>query len=127
MSIDAEAWGGFGHAEELDPIEAGNHFFDFLDEQARLRAEAGGCGSNPDTDPGIDPGTDTGNDAVQAEKGPKPKRAWKPNKLGTRKIVVTAMHEGKFEPSEPEDARACYDNQLGCILRETASINDVNL
>ena len=37
------------------------------------------------------------------------------------------MAPGKFEPLEPEEPRKCYGNQLGCILRETASINDDDL
>ena len=34
------------------------------------------------------------------------------------------MHPKKLEPTAPEDACSCWCNQLGCILRETANIND---
>ena len=37
------------------------------------------------------------------------------------------MHPKKFEPTAPEEARSCWGNQLGCILRETANINDERL
>ena len=37
------------------------------------------------------------------------------------------MAPGKFEPLEPEEPRKCYGNQVGCILRECASINDDDL
>jgi hypothetical protein len=32
-----------------------------------------------------------------------------------------------FEPTEPAKVHMCYDNQVGCILRETAPINDEKL
>ena len=32
-----------------------------------------------------------------------------------------------IEPLEPEEPRKCYGNQVGCILRECASINDDDL
>ena len=37
------------------------------------------------------------------------------------------MDDGNFEPNAPEEARACYDNQIGCIIRTTATINDEKL
>ena len=37
------------------------------------------------------------------------------------------MHPKKLEPTAPEEARSCWGNQLGCILRETADINDKRL
>lgn len=37
------------------------------------------------------------------------------------------MHPTKLEPTELEKARKCYGNQLGCIVRETANINDEKL
>lgn len=50
----------------------------------------------------------------------KQSRHWK-------KTMVTAMHPVKLEPTTSEEVCACYNNQLGCILRETANINDENL
>ena len=126
MSTDAEVVGGSARLE--DPIEAANHYFDYLDEH-QMGLHGGGSGTNPDTGTGT--GTDTtpetGNDAVVAGKAPKKKRTRRPNELGIGQIVVTEMHPKKLEPTAPEEARSCWGNQLGCILRETANINDEKL
>ena len=45
----------------------------------------------------------------------------------TTRLVVTEMDDGIFEPIAPEEARSCYDNQIGCIIRTTATINDEKL
>ena len=37
------------------------------------------------------------------------------------------MDDGNFEPTAPEEAHACYDNQIGCIIWTTATINDEKL
>ena len=37
------------------------------------------------------------------------------------------MDDGNFEPNTPEEARACYGNQIGYIIRTTATINDEKL
>ena len=37
------------------------------------------------------------------------------------------MDDGNFEPKEPEEVRSCYGNQIGCILRACATINDEKL
>ena len=37
------------------------------------------------------------------------------------------MDDGNFEPTAPEEARQCYDNQIGCIVWTTATINDEKL
>ena len=58
---------------------------------------------------------------------PKAKRQRVPNKLRTARLVVTEVDDGNFEPKAPEEARACYDNQIGCIVRTTAAINDEKL
>ena len=87
MSTDAEVVGGFARLE--DPIEATNHYFDYLDEH-KMGLHGGGGGTNPDTDIDADPsagtGTDTtpetGNDVVTAGKAPKKKRTRRPNELG---------------------------------------------
>ena len=49
MSTDAEVAGGSARLE--DPIEAANHYFDYLDEH-QMGLHGGGSGTNPDT--GID-------------------------------------------------------------------------
>jgi hypothetical protein len=41
--------------------------------------------------------------------------------------VVTEVDSGNYEPKEPAEARACYGNQIGCILLATATINDEKL
>ena len=58
---------------------------------------------------------------------PKAKRQRLPNKLRTTRLVVTEVDDGNFEPKAPEEARACYGNQIDCIIRTTATINDENL
>ena len=42
-------------------------------------------------------------------------------------MVVTEVDDGNFEPTAPEEARRCYGNQIGCIVRTTATINDEKL
>ena len=69
----------------------------------------------------------TGADAATEKRKHKKQRIRKPNKLGIGRLVVTKMAPGKFEPLESEEPRKCYGNQLGCILRECASINDDDL
>jgi hypothetical protein len=67
--------GGSARLKE-DPIEAANHYFDYLDKH-QMGVHGGGSGTNPDTD--ADTGTGTGtdttpgtdNDAVVAGKAPK--------------------------------------------------------
>ena len=58
---------------------------------------------------------------------PKAKRQRVPNKLRTTRLVVTEVDDGYFEPKAPEEARRCYDNPIGCIIRKTATINDEKL
>ena len=58
---------------------------------------------------------------------PKAKRQRLPNKLRTTRLVVTEVDDGNFEPKAPEEARSCYGNQIGCIVRTTATINDEKL
>ena len=67
MSTDAEVAGGSARLE--DPIEAANHYFDYLDEH-QMGLHGGGSGTNPDTDTdiGTDTGTDTGTGATPGSK-----------------------------------------------------------
>ena len=83
MSTNAEVVGG--SAPSADPMEAANHYFDYVDEHA-LGLHAGGSGPNPDTctGTGTDTAPETGNDDVVAGKAPKMKRTRKPNELGIR-------------------------------------------
>ena len=57
----------------------------------------------------------------------KEKRQRVPNKLRTTRLVVMSVDDNNFEPTAPEEARACYGNQIGCIIRTTATINDEKL
>ena len=59
--------------------------------------------------------------------GPERRRTQRRNELGIGQIVVTEMHPKKLEPTAPKEARKCWGNQLGCILKETANINDERL
>ena len=59
MSTDAEVVGGSARLE--DPIEAANHYFDYLDEH-QMGLHGGGSGTNPDTD--ADTGTGTRTDTT---------------------------------------------------------------
>ena len=85
MSSHAEA-GGSGRLEE-DPVEAANHYFNYLNEH-QLRVQGGGNGTNPDS--GTSTSTDTtlesGNDVVVASKALKKKRIRRPNELGIGQI-----------------------------------------
>ena len=45
----------------------------------------------------------------------------------TTRLVVTEMDDDIFEPTAPEEARSCYGNQIGCVARTTATINDEKL
>ena len=71
--------------------------------------------------------TETGAETSGAGVEPKAKRQRLPNKLRTTRLVVTEVDDGNFEPKTPEEARACYGNQIGCIVQTTATINDEKL
>ena len=75
MSTDAEVAGGSPRLE--DPIEAANHYFDYLDEH-QMGLHGGGSGTDATADTGTGTGTnttpETGNDAVVAGKATKKKR-----------------------------------------------------
>ena len=81
------------------------------------------------TETGIETGaeTETGTETSRACIEPKAKRRRLPNKLRTTRLVVTEVDDGNFEPTALEEARACYDNQVGCIIRTTSTINDAKL
>ena len=71
--------------------------------------------------------TDTGTETGKAIE-PKPKRRCRrPNQLLTTRLVVTEVDDDNFEPKLPVEARSCYDNQIGCIVRACATINDEKL
>ena len=82
-----------------------------------------------ETETGIETGaqTETGAETSGAGVEPKAKRQRLPNKLRTTRLVVTEVDDGNFEPKAPREACACYGNQIGCIIRTTATINDEKL
>ena len=60
--------------------------------------------------------TETGAEISGAGIEPKAKRRWLPNKLRTTRLVVIVVDGSNFERNTPDEARACYDNQIGCII-----------
>ena len=71
--------------------------------------------SGTDTDMQTGDETETGAETSGASIEPKAKGQRLPNKLRTTRLVVTEVDDGNFEPKAPEEARACYGNQIGCI------------
>ena len=71
-----------------------------------------GAETGVETDTGTKTGTET---SKLASMEPKPKRIRRPNHLNTTRLVVMEVDDGDFEPKEPAEVRACYDNQVGCI------------
>ena len=64
-----------------------------------------------ETQTGIGTGAKTETDAASGSGAgvePKAKRQRVPNKLRTTRLVVTSVDDGNFEPTAPEEARACY-------------------
>ena len=99
------------------------------DTQTGAETETGAetdTGTETETD--IETGAETGAASGSgAGVEPKTKRQRVPNKLRTTRLVVTEVDDGNFEPKAPEEARRCYGNQIGCIVRTTATINDEKL
>ena len=102
------------------PVASGTE----TDTQTGAEAETGA-----ETETDIETGavTKTGAETSGAGIEPQAKRQRLPNKLRTTRLVVTEVDDGNFEPKAPEEARACYCNQIGCIVRTTATINDEKL
>ena len=77
--------------------------------------------------PPVASGTETDTETSGAGLEPKAKRPRRPNQLMSTRLEVTEMDDDIFEPIAPEEARSCYVNQIGCIVRSIASINDEKL
>ena len=138
MASNKEAQGS-GDCDDV--YRAADKFFSLTDDQPMLLlGPPVASGTETDTQTGAE--TETGAEIqtgieTSAETGaasgsgsgvaPKAKRQRVPNKLRTTRMVVTEVDNGNFEPKAPEEARACYDNQIGCIIRTTATINDEKL
>ena len=124
-----------------DVYRAADEFFSLTDNQPTLLlGPSVASGTETDTQTGaetetgaeIQTGIETGAETGAASGSgagvePKAKKQWVPNKLRTTRVVVTEVHDGNFEPTAPEEARRCYGNQIGCIVRTTATINDEKL
>jgi hypothetical protein len=120
---------GQGSGDCDDAYRAADEFFSLADDQPVLLlgppvASGTETGAETETETGIETGTASGSGAGVE---PKAKRQRVPNKLRTTRVVVTEVDDGNFEPKAPEEARRCYGNQIGCIVRTTATINDENL
>ena len=132
---------GQGSGDCDDVYRVADEFLSLADDQPMLLlGPPVASGTETDTQTGAE--TETGAEiqtgiVTGAETGaasgsgagvePKAKRQRVPNKLRTTRLVVTEVDNGNFEPKAPEEARACYGNQIGCIIRTTATINDENL
>ena len=133
---------GQGSGDCDDVYRAAGEFLSLADDQPMLLlGPPVASGSETDTQTGaetetsaeIETGiktgaeTETGAETSGAGIEPKAKRQRLPNKLRTTTLVVTEVDDGNFEPNVAEEARACYGNQIGCIVRTTATINDEKL
>ena len=134
---------GQGSGDCVDAYRAADEFFSLIDDQPMLLlGPPVALGNETDTQTGAETETATETQTgigtgAETETGaasgsgavvePKAKRQQLPNKLRTTRLVVTEVENVNFEPKEPEEARACYDNQIGCIVRITATINDEKL
>ena len=86
--------------------------------------------TSAETQTGIETGAETETGAASGSGAvveSKAKRQQLPNKLRPPRLVVTGVDDGIFERIAHEEARSCYDNQIGCIVRTTAAINDEKL
>ena len=138
MSNSEETGPSNQDADEMD-YEGEQEYLDYLTAKQGLQVGLDdGTDADIDTDSaGTDGGTETGGEGTGGEgtgsnaatekRKHKKQRIRKPNKVGIGRLVITKVAPGKFEPLEPEEPRKCYGNQLGCILRECASINNDDL
>ena len=142
---------GQGSGDCDDTYRAADEFFSLTDDQPMLLlGPPVASGTETDTQTGAETDTQTGAEtetgaqtqtgietSAETETGvalgsgagvePKENRQRVPNKLRTTRVVVTEVDDGNFEPKVPTEARACYDNQIGCIVRTTATINNEKL
>ena len=144
---------GHGSGDCDDAYRAADEFFSLTDDQPMLLlGPPVASGTETDTQTGAEAktsaqtqtGIETGAETetgAQTQTGietgaasgsgagvePKAKRQRVPNKLGTTRVVVMEVDDGNFEPTAPEEVRRCYGNQIGCIVRTSATINDEKL
>ena len=127
----------------VDVYRAADEFFSLIDDQPMLllgppvasgtetdTQTGAGTETGAETQTGIRTGAETETGAASGSGAgvePKAKRQRLPNKRRTTRLVLTEVDDGSFEPKAPEEARPCYGNQIGCIVRTTATINDEKL
>ena len=128
---------GQGSGDCDDVYWAADEFFSLTDDQQMLLlGPPVASGTETDTQTGAE--TKTGAEIQTGFKTgaasgsgagvePKAKRQRVPNKLRTTRLVVTEVDDINFEPKASEEARVFYGNQIGCIVRTTATINDEKL
>ena len=128
---------GQGSSDCDDAYRAADEFFSLTDDQPMLLLGppvASGIETDmqtgaetetgAETQTGIETGAETETGAASGSGAgvePKAKRQQLPNKLRTTRLVVTEVDDDNFEPKAPDEARACYGNQIGCIVRTTAT------
>ena len=117
---------GQGSGDCDDVYLAPDEFMSLADDQ-RMLLLGPLIVSGADTDMQTGAETETGGETSGAGLEPKAKRPRRPNQLMTTRLVVTEMDDGIFEPIAPEEARSCYGNQIGCIVRTASTINDEKL
>ena len=114
---------GQGSGDCDDVYRAANEFSNLADDQRLfLLGPPVALETETDIETGAETGveTQTGTETGEAGIEPKPKRRRRrPNQLITTRVVVTEVDGGNFEPKQPAKARACYGNQIGCIVRTT--------
>ena len=134
---------GQGSGDCDDAYQAVDEFFSLTDDQPMLLlGPSVASGTETDTQTGaetetgaqtqtgIETGAETETGAASGSGAgvePKAKRQRLPNKLRTTRLVVTEVDDENFEPKAHDEARTCYGNQIGCIIRTTATINDEKL
>ena len=111
---------------DCNVYKAADAYLDLLDKQRLLQGPH--VTSKTETD--IKTGAETQTSTETGEAGIEPKRKRRrrrPNQLITTILVVTEVDSSNFKPTQPEEARACYGEQIGCIVWTTATINDEKL
>ena len=124
---------GQGSGDCDDVYRAADEFFSLTNDQPMLLlGPPMASGTETDTQTGAETETDAETETGAASGSGagvelKAKRQLVPNKLRTTRLVVTEMGHDIFEPLASEEARSCYNNEIGCIVRTTATINNEKL
>lgn len=112
---------------DCNVYDAANTYLNLLDKQWSLQGPPVTSETDFETGAETQTGTETDTETGKAGIEPKPKRIRRPNKVITTRMVVIEVDSDNFEPKLLAEARMCYENQIGCILWTTATINDEKL